>query len=239
MIADDYFLHKHLQRKDAIGSRRERPRCLSCIHAACKHTVVTPKPGAEWRRSVHSEIPNALRLVRAGSVRSADSAIPCFQEHIKVWDNSRTSLSPGPNWNRKLKSEIRVRSTQSLKMTHLPCRAVNPSMPGFFGVKGGTVFHCFRGLYLQRGCACNPNIPGICALLRLVVTGLPAKLSTSSLGCVESGSVPRCCCSPPGPPGAFGCFDSPAPHELPGSARRDPGGGYGSADWRWRGELLR
>lgn len=150
--------------------------------------------------------------------------------------HSSSQLKQNALKNNKIKP---VSSTQSLKMTHLPCRAVNPSMSGFFWVKGRTIFHSFGGIYLQRGCACNPNIPEICALLRLSVTGPPAKLSTSSLGCVQGGSVPRCCCSPPGPPGAFGCSDSPAPHELLGNARRDPVRGYGSADWRWRGELLR
>lgn len=59
-------------------------------------------------------------------------------------------LIPGPTGSRKLKSKIRVRSAQSLKMTHLPRRAVNPSMPGFFGVKGGTVFHAF-GVFTCSG----------------------------------------------------------------------------------------
>lgn len=126
-----------------------------------------------------------------------------------------------------------------MQMTCLPCRAVNPSMPGFFWGKRWDTVSLFQGLYLQRGCACNPNVSVILARLLLFVTGLPGKLSTSSLGCVLGGSVPRCCCSPPGPPAAFGCFNSRAPHELPGSARRDPGRGCGSANWRWRRELLR
>lgn len=133
-------------REKMRGSHRERPRCLSCIHAACKRTVVTPKPRAESRCSVNSEIPNALRKcapVRCAAptalYRVSKSTLKCqiISEQVSL------CLIPGPNWSRKLKSKIRVRSTQSLKTTHLPCRAVNPSMPGFFGVKGGTMFHAF------------------------------------------------------------------------------------------------
>lgn len=159
----------------------------------------------------------------------------------RVWFHLRTS-DPRVSFQLPVKRlQKRFSSTQSLEMTHLPCRAVNPSMPGIFRVKDGAMFHSLC-LYLQRGCACNPNIPVIWARLFFFFCWLlvfprscPHPHWAASWADLSHAAVALL----PGPPAAFGCLDSPAPHELPGSAPRDPGGGYESADWRWRRELLR
>lgn len=146
MIADDYFLHKHLQKRcdrftSGTASMSELHSCRMQTHSC------DTKAGDRVEGSVNSEIRNALRKCAPVRCAAPTALYRVFKSTLKcqiIQEQVSLCLIPGPNWSRQLKSK-NPRSQHTKSKNDSPALSSRESLHAWiFRGKGGTVFHAFR-----------------------------------------------------------------------------------------------